>query len=81
MENGGGGNFGPGDNFMGGSVMFQWIYFGVVFVLGLGMALVCMADFLNGRRPLKAEIFGAAGITFGLLAAWLSMMVLSGVIK
>lgn len=49
MENGGGGNFGPGDNFMGGSVMFQWIYFGAVFVLGLGMALVCMADFLNGR--------------------------------
>lgn len=29
--------------------MFQWIYFGAVFVLGLGMALVCMADFLNGR--------------------------------
>lgn len=61
--------------------MFKLIYFGVVFVLGLGIALVCMADFLNGRRPLKAEILGAAEITFGLLAAWLSMMVLSGVIK
>ena len=61
--------------------MFKLIYFGVVFVLGLGIALVCMAGFLNGRRPLKAEILGAAGITFGLLAAWLSMMVFSGVIK
>ena len=61
--------------------MFQWIYFGVVFVLGLGMALVCMADFLNGRRPLKSEILGALGIVFGLLATWLSMMVLLGVIK
>lgn len=61
--------------------MFKLIYFGVVFVLGLGIALVCMAGFLNGRRPLKAEILGAAGITFGLLSAWLSMMVLSGVIK
>ncbi|HFC8522886.1 TPA: hypothetical protein ACFRHA_001800 [Neisseria subflava] len=61
--------------------MFKLIYFGAVFVLGLGIALVCMAGFLNGRRPLKAEILGAAGITFGLLSAWLSMMVLSGVIK
>lgn len=61
--------------------MFKLIYFGVVFVLGLGIALVCIAGFLNGRRPLKAEILGAAGITFGLLSAWLSMMVLSGVIK
>lgn len=61
--------------------MFKLIYFGAVFVLGLGIALVCMAGFLNGRRPLKAEILGAAGITFGLLAAWLSMMVLYGVIK
>ena len=61
--------------------MFKLIYFGAVFVLSLGIALVCMADFLNGRHPLKAEILGAAGITFGLLSAWLSMMVLSGVIK
>jgi len=45
--------------------MFKLIYFGAVFVLELGIALVCMAD----------------GITFGLLAAWLTMMVLSGAIK
>ena len=61
--------------------MAKLIYFGVVFVLGLGIALVCMADFLNGRRPLKSEILGALGIVFGLLATWLSMMVLLGVIK
>lgn len=39
--------------------MFKLIYFGTVFVLGLGMALVCMAGFLNGRRPLKAENGGS----------------------
>ncbi|HHL3634073.1 hypothetical protein [Neisseria polysaccharea] len=39
--------------------MFKLIYFGAVFVLGLGMALVCMAGFLNGRRPLKAENGGS----------------------
>lgn len=61
--------------------MFKLIYFGLMFVLGLGFALACIADFLNGRRPLRAEILGAAGITLGLLAAWLSMMVLFGVIK
>ena len=61
--------------------MFKLIYFGAVFVLGLGIALVCMADFLKGRHPLKSEIWGALGIVFGLLATWLSMMVLLGVIK
>jgi hypothetical protein len=66
---------------MGGSMMAKLIYFGAVFVLSLGMALVCMADFLKGRRPLKSEILGALGIVFGLLATWLLMMVLLGVIK
>lgn len=61
--------------------MFKLIYFGLMFVLGVGMALSCTADFINGRRPLKDEILGAAGITFGLLAAWLSMMVLFGVVR
>lgn len=52
--------------------MFKLIYFGVVFVLGLGMTLVCVANFLKGRCSRKSEILGALVIVFGSLATWLA---------
>ena len=85
MEDCRGGNFGSGDNFMGGSVMTtgMMIYLLICGLIGLALVVLALMSLIENwfKQRTKAVVLDACGMFFGLIVVLVAFLAILGVVK